>query len=63
MTAKLAYEIFIILPESEKDKLFTMLEPHIKSFDIEDILEEKPMEKNEIIQYLIKTVFSKHKNS
>ncbi len=51
------------LPESEKELLFAMLEPHIKSFDFEELLEDKPMDKNEIIKYLIATVFSKNKKS
>ncbi len=63
MTAKLAYEIIMALPETEKDHLFAMLEPHIKSFDLEELMEDKPMDKNEIIKYLIATVFSKNKNS
>lgn len=49
------------LPETEKDQLFAMLEPHIKSFDLEELMEYKPMDKNEIIKYLIATVFSKNK--
>jgi hypothetical protein len=63
MTAKLAYEIIMTLPESEKDQLFIMLEPHVKSFDLEEFIDESPMDKNEIIKYLIATVFSKNKKS
>lgn len=63
MTAKLAYEIIMSLPETERDKLYSMLEPHIKSLEIEDLIDETPMNKSEIILYLIETVFSKHKKS
>lgn len=63
MTAKLAYEIIMTLPETEKEILFSMLEPQIKPFDIEDIIDETPMNKEQIINYLIKTVFSKKKNN
>ncbi|WP_112084661.1 hypothetical protein [Flavobacterium lacus] len=63
MTAKLAYEIIMTLPETEKEILFSMLEPHIKPFDIEDFIDEAPMNKEQIIEYLIKTVFSKKKNN
>ncbi|RAR51080.1 hypothetical protein B0I10_101254 [Flavobacterium lacus] len=51
------------LPETEKEILFSMLEPHIKPFDIEDFIDEAPMNKEQIIEYLIKTVFSKKKNN
>lgn len=51
------------LPETEKEILFTMLEPYIKPFDIEDLIDEAPMNKEQIINYLIKTVFSKKKNN
>lgn len=63
LTAKLAYELIMTLPETEKEILFSMLEPHMKSFDIEDLIDEAPMNKEQIIDYLIKTVFSKKKNN
>lgn len=49
------------LPETEKDILFSMLEPHMKSFNIEELINGTPMNKQEMIDYLIKNVFSKHK--
>jgi hypothetical protein len=61
VTAKLAYELIMILPETEKDILFSMLEPHMKSFNIEELINEAPMNKQEMIDYLIKNVFSKYK--
>jgi hypothetical protein len=61
VTAKLAYELIMTLPEKEKDILFSMLEPHMKSFDIEDLIDEAPMNKKEITEYLLKTVFRKNK--
>jgi len=61
LTAKLAYEIIMTLPETEKDILFSMLEPHMTSFDIEDLIDEAPMNKKEIREYLLKTVFGKNK--
>jgi hypothetical protein len=63
LTAKLAYELIMTLPETEKEILFSMLEPHMKSFDIEDLIDEAPMNKEQIIDYLIKTVFSKKKRN
>ena len=54
------------LPDSERVLLFDMLEPYIKPFDLDDILEtENPnsQTKEDIIKYLIETVFSKNKKS
>lgn len=66
MTAKLAYEIIMTLPESERETLFDMLEPYIKPFELEDILENEFSSgtvKENTIKYLIETVFSKNKKS
>jgi hypothetical protein len=66
MTAKLAYEIIMTLPETERFILFEMLEPEMKPFDLDAILEDNRSnlnKKEEMINYLIRTVFSKNKNS
>jgi urate oxidase len=66
MTALLTYEIIMTLPEMEKNVLFDMLEPQIKYFDLEDLLQDDGLKlnsKEEIFKFLIKTVFSKNKKS
>lgn len=66
MTAKLAYDIIMTLPDKEFEKLLNMLEPHFENFDIDTFLSdeiENTPSKEEITRFLIKTVFSKHKNS
>jgi hypothetical protein len=66
MTANLAYQIIMALPENERELLFEMIEPHMKKFDLEELLSDeiqvKPS-KNEIMLRLIDTCFSKVKNS
>lgn len=66
MTAKLAYDIIMTLPDKEFEKLLNMLEPYFENFDIDAFLSdeiENTPSKEEITRFLIKTVFSKHKNS
>jgi hypothetical protein len=66
MTANLAYQIIMALPENERELLFDMIDPHMKKFDLEELLSDeiqvKPS-KNEIMLRLIDTCFSKVKNS
>lgn len=66
MTARLAYQIIMSLSDDERELLFDMLEPHMEKFEIDDFLSETIVNKatkEQITQYLIKTVFSKHKKS
>lgn len=66
MTAKLAYDIIMTLPQKEFDILLNMLEPHFENFDIDTLLLDEIVNtssKEEMTRYLIKTIFSKHKNS
>ena len=54
------------LPELERDILFDMLEPHLKPFELDDILQDDGTNlstREEVIKYLIKNVFSKYKKS
>ncbi len=66
MTVNLAYEIIMSLPENERDLLFDMLEPHMKKFDLEELISDKTSKKaskNERLLRLIDTCFSKVKDS
>lgn len=66
MTAKLAYQIVMTLPENERDLLFDMLEPQMKKFDLEELISDKASKKaskNERMLRLIDTCFSKVKDS
>jgi hypothetical protein len=66
MTVNLAYEIIMSLPENERDLLFDMLEPHMKKFDLEELISDKASKKaskNERLLRLIDTCFSKVKDS
>ena len=66
MTAKLTYEIIMTLPREEMELLLNMLEPHFEKFDIDDLLDDhsdNETSKEEMIRFLIKTVFSKCKHS
>lgn len=66
MTAKLLYQLTMMLPENELELYIDMIEPHMKKFDLNElILDEIPvkMSKNEIMLRLIDTCFSKVKNS
>jgi hypothetical protein len=66
MTANLAYQIIMALPENERELLFDMIDPYMKKFDLKELLldeiQVKPS-KNEIMLRLIETCFSKVKNS
>ena len=66
MTANIAYEIIMSLPENERDLLFDMLEPQMKKFDLEELISDKASKKaskNERMLRLIDTCFSKVKDS
>jgi hypothetical protein len=66
MTANIAYEIIMLLPENERDLLFDMLEPQMKKFDLEELISDKALKKaskNERMLRLIDTCFSKVKDS
>ena len=66
MTAKLAYKIVMTLPVNERYTLFDMLEPHMKDLDFDELLKEdnkKENSKEEMVTFLIKSVFSKFKKS
>jgi hypothetical protein len=66
MTANIAYEIIMLLPENERDLLFDMLEPQMKKFDLEELISDKASKKaskNERMLRLIDTCFSKVKDS
>lgn len=66
MTAKLLYELTKMLPENELELFIDMIEPHMKKFDLEDLLSDEIPKKNsekEMMLRLIETCFSKVKNS
>lgn len=66
MTAKLAYQIVMTLPENERELLFDMLEPQMKKFDLEELISDKVQvksSKKERMLRLIVTCFSKVKDS
>ena len=66
MTANIAYEIIMLLPENERDLLFDMLEPQMKKFDLEELISDKASKKaskSERMLRLIDTCFSKVKDS
>ena len=54
------------LSENERESLFDMLEPYMKKFDLEDLISDerqKSKEKEELIKHIIKTQFSKFRNT
>jgi hypothetical protein len=66
MTADLVYQIIMALPENEREFLFNMIDPHMKKFDLEELLSDEIPEKiseKEMMLRLIDTCFSKVKNS
>ncbi len=66
MNAKLAYQIVMTLPEKELELLLDMLKPHMKKFDLEELISDKASKKatkNERLLRLIETHFSKVKDS
>lgn len=66
MTANLAYQIIMALPENERELLFDMIDPHMKKFDLEELLSNelpKKISEKEMMLRLIETCFSKVKNS
>lgn len=66
MTAKLLYELTKMLPENELELFIDMIEPHMKKFDLEELLSDEIQEKiseKEMMLRLIDTCFSKVKNS
>lgn len=66
MTANLAYQIIMALPENERELLFDMIDPHMKKFDLEELLSDeisKKISEKEMMLRLIETCFSKVKNS
>jgi hypothetical protein len=66
MTAKLTYDIIMTLSENERESLFDMLEPQMKKFDLEDLISDerqKSKEKEELLKHIIKTQFSKFRNT
>jgi hypothetical protein len=66
MTANLTYQIIMALPENERELLFEMIDPHMKKFDLEELLSDeipKKILEKEMMLRLIETCFSKVKNS
>ncbi|MDD2674909.1 MAG: hypothetical protein PHF81_08510 [Flavobacterium sp.] len=66
MTAKLLYELTKMLPENELELFIDMIEPHMKKFDLEDLLSDeipKKISEKEMMLRLIEICFSKVKNS
>jgi hypothetical protein len=66
MTANLAYQIIMALPQNERELLFEMIDPHMKKFDLEELLSDeipKKISEKEMMLRLIETCFSKVKNS
>jgi hypothetical protein len=66
MTAKLIYPIIMALPEQERELLLEMLGAKNKKLDLDKLLSDdhqKLIEKREMIEFLIRTQFSKFKNS
>lgn len=67
MTAQLAYQIIMTLPEKERELLLNMLEPQMKKFDLEELIsDEVPPAKisnDEMMLLLIDRYFSKVKDS
>ncbi len=66
MTAKLAYEIVMSLPDKERTLLFDMLEPHFEKFDLDNFISDEieiGYSETEITDFLIKTLFSKYKKT
>lgn len=66
MNAELTYQIIMSLSENERAKLFDMLEPHYEKFDFEDFISEEietGFSDKQLTDYLIKTLFSKHKKT
>jgi hypothetical protein len=54
------------LSENERESLFDMLEPYMKKLDLEDLISDerqKTIEKEALMKHLIKTLFSKYKNT
>ena len=62
MTAKLAYQMIMTLHGNELELLLDMLKPHMKKFDLEELISDKAS-KNERMLRLIDTCFSKVKDS
>ena len=66
MTAKLAYEIIMSLPDGERILLFDMLEPNFEKFNIDEFISEEVetgYSDKQITEYLINNLFSKYKKS
>lgn len=66
MTANLAYQIIMALPDNERELLFDMIDSHMKKFDLEELLSDelpKKISEKEMMLRLIETCFSKVKNS
>jgi cysteine synthase len=66
MSAKLIYPLIMALPEQERELLLEMLGAKNQKLDLNKLLSDdhqKLIEKREMIKYLIRTQFSKFKNS
>lgn len=66
MTAKLIYPLIMALPEQERELLLDMLAGQNKKLDLDELVSQdlqKLIEKREMIEFLIRTQFSKFKNS
>lgn len=66
MTAKLIYPLIMALPEQERELLLDMLAGENKKLDLDELVSQdlqKLIEKREMIEFLIRTQFSKFKNS
>jgi hypothetical protein len=66
MTAKLAYQMIMTLRGNELELLLDMLKPHMKKFDLDELISDKALEessKKERMLRLIDTCFSKVKDS
>lgn len=66
MTAKLAYEIIMSLPDGERILLFDMLEPNFEKFNFDEFISEEVetgYSDKQITEYLINNLFSRYKKS
>lgn len=66
MTAELVNQIIMTLSDNEREILFEILEPQMKKFNLEDLISDenqKILEKKDLIKHIIKTQFSKFRNT
>ena len=66
MTAELVNHIIMTLSQNERERLFEILEPQMKKLNLEDLISDerrKSLEKEDLIKHIIKTQFSKFRNT